>query len=77
MAYLVEVSYKKGEKEVLPIWSSLLSKELEKIEEDNPQIVEIKVIDWNPSREECEYWSEKVELSKYRFPKEYRENRGE
>lgn len=75
MAYIVEVTFKDGEKEIVPLWSPAILEEMYSLTEENPDIAYYKTIVKHPTIEECKDFDKKVKRTKYILPKEFKENR--
>lgn len=75
MAYIVRITYKGGDTEIVPLWSAAYLEEVYSLEEHNKSLEYIEVINKEPTEEECEYFDSKVKKTKYVLPKEFKENR--
>lgn len=75
MAYIVRLVYNSGEEELVPIWSSVLNKEIDILMEDNPSLALYEILSDEPSEDECKYIYNEMIITKYRLPLHFRKNR--
>lgn len=75
MAYIVEVTFEDGEKEIVPIWSSAFIEEMYSLERANEDLSYVSTLTRDPDEETCKHYDSLVERTKYVLPKEFKENR--
>ena len=75
MAFILEITYKSGNIEMVPLWSTMLSKEIKNIKENNKDITNYILVSDDPSEEECKFFNSVMKYTNYNLPKEYKPNR--